>query len=566
MMLKEAFHRFFQKGRVWKILFLTVGLLLVAVRFFWLNEFPPGISHDEHEVVLSARSFWQKGVDISGVGFPKLFFATKGAGLAGFPSVFLSPIYGILKLSLSGVRLPYVFLNLVTIFTVSYLAYVLTKRKSVFGISLLVGLTSPWLFFYSRRVDESPVALVFTILGIVVFLKTRSDRKTFYSIPPFIISFFSYQGAKVVVPILVVLLVLVSNLKPKVKALFLALFLALPVVFFLYSYLSPDSTFHRRQSEMIFSKLNEYSLIVDEQRRDSIVFPFSNLYYNKYTYVLAQMFKNYIGFISPSFLFFKGDGVFSFGEHGLMLPVDIIFVLIGIAALVKLKDGGRVRAWQLVILLFATATVGSAIEAGDAQYIFRGFLLIPAFVILVSLGISFVRERVSFKDLYDILIVLLYFFFFLVFLFFFFFRYSITESENQFLSERILASYLHRAQQIAGLGKIVVVVPSPDAVRSEYDFFTGGLGTVDASTDCRLIESSATFIISSKMACPAEQGLKPVVIQNPEDTGAIFKIYNDKLCLGAELTSYRRYHLVSDYAVEQMDNATFCNRWIGRYE
>jgi 4-amino-4-deoxy-L-arabinose transferase-like glycosyltransferase len=566
-MLKEAFHRFFQKGRVWKILFLTIGLLLVAVRFLWLNEFPPGINHDEYEVILSARSIWQKGVDISGVGFPQLLFATQtGAGIAGLPSFILSPFYGIFNLSVWGVRIPYVLVSLLTIFSIAYIAFLLTKRRSVFWISILVGLTNPWLFFYSRAPTEAPIALIFATLGLIVFLKAKDEIDTLYSIPLFIASFFSYQGAKITVPIFVFFLILAAKLKTKVKASFLALFFIVPIIYFLYSYFSPASTFHKRQSELIFSKINEYSQMVDEQRRDSITFPFSNFYYNKYTYLVDQVFKKYVGFISPDFLFFKGDEAVLFEEHGLMLPTEIIFILIGIIAISKYNLDKRIETWQVFLMFFIAGPLSSAISYYNSQYIYRGFLLIPGFVILSSLGIIFLRDRVDFTGMYDLLVAFFYCLFFLFFLIFFFFRYPVKEGENHFLSERVLSSYISRVQKLRLSDKIVVVSPSPGAVRGEYSFFSSGSGQVEASADCQSINNRATFIISSKMACPAEQGLKPVVIQNPEDTGAIFKIYNDKLCLGAELTSYRRYHLVSDYAVEQMDNATFCNRWIGRYE
>jgi 4-amino-4-deoxy-L-arabinose transferase-like glycosyltransferase len=148
-MLKEVFHRFFQKGRVWKILFLLLLSALIAVRFLWLNEFPPGINHDETDVTLSSKSIWKTGRDISGVPFPKFFFSTQtDAGLAMFPSFIFSPIYGLTKLSAWGDRLPYVVVNIITVFAISYLAYLLTRKKSVFWLALFVSLTKLVVEYY----------------------------------------------------------------------------------------------------------------------------------------------------------------------------------------------------------------------------------------------------------------------------------------------------------------------------------------------------------------------------------------------------------------------------------
>jgi hypothetical protein len=566
-MLRKAFHQFFQKNKVWKILGLLVITLLIAVRFLWLNEFPPGINHDETDVTLSARSIWKTGKDISGVPFPSYFFFTKtDAGLAMLPSTIFSPIYGLFKLSAWGDRLPYVFVNLLTVFAISYLAYILTKKKSIFWISLFVSLTNPWLFYYSKVANESPLALLFVLIGIIVFLKAKIDTKVLYSIPLFLASFFSYQGAKVTIPIFVILFVLFSKIARNLKFKYLLIFLVLPVIYYLVSYFSGGSTFHKRQNELIFSKLPYYSSITNEQRRGSIDFPLKNLYYNKYSYLTGQVLKKYVSFISPEFLFFRGDEAVLFEEQGLMLLVDLIFILIGLAVISRYRSGKRMDAWALVALLFISGTTSSAISVSSTQYIYRGYLLIPGLILLIVFGIDFLAEKLRFSPIHYLLIGLIYLFSFVWFLVFFFFRHPILGQENNFLSERVLSSYLVRLEFQNKLDGVSVVTPFPERVRGEYYFFSNSDTSPDISEDCGNINPENTFVISSKIICPQEKDLKPIVIQNQIDTGAIFKIYNDKLCTGINMVPYRRSHFVSDYNIEKMDNATFCNRWIGKYE
>src|SRR3990172_7963576 len=120
------------------IFILLLGLLLLGTvtRFLWLDRFPVGISHDEAEVLLSAKTYWLFGTDISSTSFPKSIFTNlTSGGLSGLPSFLLT-------------------------------------------------------------------------IGIYLLFKLKGS-KIFYSLIPFIFSFFSYFGAKPVILLLLPLLLIV---------------------------------------------------------------------------------------------------------------------------------------------------------------------------------------------------------------------------------------------------------------------------------------------------------------------------------------------------------------------
>src|SRR3989304_3503317 len=146
-MLKKVLRIFSQNKR-----YLPIFLLIsfgIIVRFLWLDRFPVGINHDEAEVVLSAKSYWRLGTDISGIGFPLSLVANEtAAGMSGLPSFVLTPFFGPLATSLSNIRLIYLLLNLATLGLIVGIVRFFSKSNVLSLFIVLVGLINPWFFIY----------------------------------------------------------------------------------------------------------------------------------------------------------------------------------------------------------------------------------------------------------------------------------------------------------------------------------------------------------------------------------------------------------------------------------
>ena len=164
------------------------------------------------------------------------------------------------------------------------------------------------------------------------------------------------------------------------------------------------------------------------------------------------------------------------------------------------------------------------------------------------------------------------------FLYFYYFRFPISAQENYFLSERILANYLNRNSE----KNIVIVTINPRAVFLEKAFYSDsnsqefmlsqllnsrGSGEFDYKnikfTDqCpEELNANKIYVIHRDIGCQMDLNYA-YLIQDQKDSGAVFTIYNDNLCEDINLDPWRREHFVSDYLIEGMDKATFCNRWI----
>lgn len=583
----EKVSKLSSRDKLLIFILVAVSFILISIRFLWIDRFPVGITHDDSEVLLSAWTYISHGTDSSGTSFPMSIFSNNTAGgLAGLPSAILAPIVGNFSFSLFVARLPYVFLNIATIIILALFVYRLLKDKRLAIIVFLVGLVNPWLFVYSRYPTEAPFSLFFIILGMYMLFSLKGKMLIFSALP-FAAGFFSYFGAKPVIPLLVIALVIIhakfwhkESLKIYLSLLgVFALSVAIYLVYFLNA--SSGSTFTRRASnETVFSNFEKYSMQADEQRRGSIDYPFKNLIYNKYTNFVKDELEKVTGVFSPQFLFLGGDelSVYRLGEHGVIYFIDGIFIILGIVYIQKLDKNKKGLIVSLLVSGVVIALVPSAISrVGGTSYFFRSFFLIPWLIILISMGINFlIQGSAKRKTISAVLIATIYLVFFISFLTFFFFRYSVREQENHFLSERILANYISRVDKITDKS-IVVGTVSPHDTYLEFLLYSNYLdkdtilfapsenphiGKISFISKCEPATIDKIVILDSRLNCDKLGNQNPSGIYNQKDAGEQFLIYNDILCNSQNLDQWRRHHLIDDYLIESMSIEEFCNRWI----
>lgn len=552
-MLKKALKQFSQNKYS---LIIIVGLLiLVAIRFVWLNEFPVGVLHDEIDVSLSSKYYFEKGTDISGIKFPKSLFVTNSwASISGLPSYLLTNIYGPFSLTPLVIRIPYVVISLITALVISLLVYEITKLKKTAILSCLISLMNPWLYFYSRQPTEAPFSLLFALFGTYLFLKLKNNNRL-WSLIFFVPSFYSYFGAKPVIPIFIILFVIgynkfVDKLSAKTIYIFVLSSILLVVTYFWISRYYGGGTLNQRENQLTFLNFDRYSNIVNIKRRESIDFPFRDIFYNKYTVFVGISIYKVLGPFSPNFLFLSGDSVVPFEDHGVLYYIDLPLILLGIYYFIGTNDKKEKELFFLTILLLISGAVGPGVSLMGDQFVFRAFLQIPAYIILIAYAFS--------KMNYKILIValIIYVVSFVNFLVFFFFRYSISQQDNHFITERVIASYIKRVNN-----NVTMVTSEPERLYYQAEFYNDDADRelfVDKCLDNYLI--SKTYIVDAKLDCKINNDF--IVIQNQKDSGVKYKIINDKLCNQNLLTNYRRNHLISDYNIEAMDDKIFCNRWI----
>lgn len=585
-MLKKVFTTFSQNKKLIPILLLLI--IAVVARFYWIDKFPSGIDHDELEVVLSAKTYWRYGVDISNIPFPlSLFSNDTEAGLAGLPSFLLAPVLGPFNLNLRLVRLPYVILSLLTLVFLAKVVYELTKNTVFASAVFAVGLINPWFFTFSRETTESSFAIFFIILGI--YLLFKKERRLISSSLSFIVAFYSYFGAKPILILLVPSIYFISYVfetRRNLKKYFVpvSLFLVAAGAYFVISLIfSSNKTLSRRiDNEAEFLKLGIYSSQVDELRRSSIDFPFRNIFYNKITVGSREMARKYTGWASSDFLFLGGDprAMYRYEDHGVLYLADYFLIFLGIAGVFLIKSNKKRNILiSILVMFFVLGPLPSTISAYGTSYYFRGFLLMPAFIILLAAGATLIYEKLPgrLKLLYLYSVSALYFFLFINFLVFFFFRYPVKQHSNNYLDGRVMANYVIRSLQKDN--KLTVITTSAYYANNAIQFYRESFGGEVKPTemkdyykyeglvlteDCEDFNKDGVVLVDTKNECKLDLKEQPLLIQNQKDAGVIFKIYGDKLCDGIETPPWRRRHLVLDYEIETMSREEFCNRWVAK--
>ncbi len=585
-MLKEALKQFFQnnsqflqKNKLLSILLVIIAFASICFRFLWLDKFPGGMDADQIEVALSIKTFHLFGTDSSGVKFYNSIFSNNTkAGIAALPSIILAP-FAFFNLNLTNIRTIFVLVNILTIILLALLVNDFTNDKRLSYITFFVGILNPWLYSYSRMPTEAPFALLILVFAIYLLFK-KKRKNIFISLPFFILSFYSYFGFKpllyLLVPWLLSLHYLFNSKKDLRKyIIFTLIFIAFSSIYFIFSRLSGSDTFSRRSAEeLVLLNPESVSVRVDEYRRASINFPYKDVLINKYTFTALEFVRKYTSWISSDFLFWKGDmrGIYIFGDHGLFYLIDFVFMIVGILALNKFK-----KLKSVLFSLFIIAPIPTALSLNGDSFYYRGVLFIPVFIILISLGINYSYKKVNnqIRLYYFPFLLFVYMVFFLIFLMFYFFRYPVKQHDNNFLSGRIISSYLNRN---SNSNNIKVITTSPYSLINEYIFYNNLteeslyqlskeknkyiMNNITITNECKTEYNSDVLLYDTRVNCNQNFGEEFLVIQNQSDSGVSFKIFNDSLCKSFVTTSYRRSHLISDYNIEMMDNEMFCNRWI----
>lgn len=568
--------------RIWLLILFLIGVVLILSRFLYLDRFPVGMTHDELEYILSAKTYFSSGVDLSNTPFPKSIFQTKTEGVISFlPALFLSPYYGLVPLNQFTARLPYVIISLLTAITLYLITKKLFNNKYVALVTLLLYLINPWSFYLSRTASDTAFSLLFYLLGIF-FILDSSKKKLVLSFIFFTFGFFSYHGAKpILIPLVVMCLIYryflsKNKLNFKQASIFLGGIVVVFGFYFLGNLLFSESINQSRSQDIIFLNQELISPIVDTERKAVIESPLKDIFINKVTVTLRIFTQKYLTAFSPDVLFLSGDtrGTYRFGYHGLFFIIDFIFILIGLINLFKKYP----TKTKFLLALIIISPLTTAISVVETSVINRSFLLLPLLVIFSAYGIltsyQFIYKKtnsvVSF--LFLALIVLVSF---TNFIHFYFFQFPVIGQENYFFSQRIIANYVERNKN----QKMVVVDNEPREVFLESVFYMNenqsstlkefvtrqeykinNVVFLDSCPD--KIDPQTTYIINRSFSgCITDkENLK--TINEEQFGGQLYYIVNDTLCKTSQSQPWLRFRLVNDYSVEKLSNHEFCKTWI----
>jgi 4-amino-4-deoxy-L-arabinose transferase-like glycosyltransferase len=374
--------------RYTKLFLILIVLLAGILRFYRIQNVPPGLYIDEVSSAYNGYSVFQTGKDEHGKSYPLWFEAFGEYKMPGLIyATGLSTF--ILGKSEFAVRLPSALLGTLTVLLLYFLLEKLLSfdrklffRESIFRylplLSSFLLAIAPWHIQFSRGAFDATLALFFYTGGFLLYAYYWGKRRFTYLLGSFLLfslTLYTYNAYRITSVItLLILTVLHLQTFPNLKKHILTsgiivILLMMPVVQFSLTgagvvRFAQTSAFTELKNVLFVEKIVQYPSV----------------------YI-----KNYLSYFSPNFLFVFGDGI---GRHqipgwGVLYRWMWPFLLIGLYGLLKNSSSFLTR---LTILLFLLAPLSAAL-AVPSPHSLRSLLMVIPITITLAAGLLLLLNK-----------------------------------------------------------------------------------------------------------------------------------------------------------------------------
>jgi 4-amino-4-deoxy-L-arabinose transferase-like glycosyltransferase len=373
--------KFFHKNKI----IIVLGLIVIIAAFFrfWhLTQIPLGFNADEAAIGYNSWSILNTGRDEFGNFLPVAF--TSFGDFKPPLYIYLSiPSVAIFGLTEFAVRSPSAFFGVLTVIITFFLTQELFGKFWISASAAFILSISPWHIHYSRGGWETNLFTFLLTLGMYLFLKALKDKKFLYlSAFVFALSFYSYQGARLVTPFLVMLLFLFfkSNLfkfkKHFIGSIFLGFLILLPAFYTFFT----GAAFSRFSGVSIFADSGPFwqvnELRGQHTNPNSYLVQFIHNKVESYSIVALKNFSSHFG---GDFLFIKGDPIprNNIVGQGPLLLFSLPFLVLGSFFLLR----NRSKFWFLPYILLLAAPSASALTFQSPQALRSASMVVPLAII-----------------------------------------------------------------------------------------------------------------------------------------------------------------------------------------
>lgn len=376
---------FLKKHLLWVLFFL-----FVIIRLPYLDQL--NLLHDERDIVLSGYSIAKTGQDLYKNTAP-LNFKNINPNNPLF-AIYYSSVWSFINplRSVFYARFPFVLVSGLLIFLVYELIKIITKDRQKALLTTVVLCFSPWIYHITRLALDIPLALVFLICGTCLYLK--KNRLSAYLF--FILTAYTYQGFKLLVPFLVVYLELFFYLKEKNFVKFIkknCLNLIFIILLFSSGFLIESDLTKNRLKEIVFFNPKKTSEEVIFRRNTSTASTVvKSIFDNKLTAAFDYILINFIKGQDLSYLFKEGEStaINSNIASGQFLLIIIIFYYFGIMSLGKKST----KEDYYIIGFSVVGMVPSLLSALGVSFSIRSAFSAVGFSYLIGLGLIYGKQAI----------------------------------------------------------------------------------------------------------------------------------------------------------------------------
>jgi len=424
------------------ILLIAIVIFAACLRFYNLGSNPPSLTWDEAAWGYNAYSLGIDGKDEFGKFLPITYLESFGdfkPPLYAYLDIFPVKLFGLNEFA---TRFPSAFFGVLTVLLTFFLVKEIFpnfERKKVIPIALISSLLlaiSPWHILLSRAAFEANVASFLIVLGVFLFLYSIKRRSWLFvfSIVSFVLSMYTFNTARIVVPLLVLGLtigmgkeIIGGFVKKFIVSAVVGFIIFLPLLLFL---LTPQASL-RYQEVNIFTDPSIVQRSNQEIENDNQAF-WSKVIHNRRVNYGIEYLKHYFDNLKPDYLFIKGDGnpKFSIQDVGQMYIWEIPFFLSGLFIIFR-KRGKYfwiIPYWLIVGIIPAGV-------ARETPHALRTETILPTIQIITAIGLFFLISnmkkewgKINIQKIAIVAIILIAIFNFLYFYHNYFAHYSNTYS------------------------------------------------------------------------------------------------------------------------------------------
>ena len=581
-----------------RTLFSLFVVVLIVSRFFLLSQIPTGIHYDELVYVLQAKAFLLSGSDLIGTWNPWRLMPltsqhaelTTLALLPGF-WLFANPL-------LAGRFMPAV-LGITFPFLAGWLAWNLWRERKISWVTVFVAAFNPWVWQLSRM-SFDPLPGIWLIFLAAAIITARKFSHKWLVLPITFLSFFHYQGYKIlIVPWVVLWSYFAWHWQKTIsKQLFwtVAIF-AFGLFTFWYAVLLPSQGANQRNQKTIFYDQTFKDQIVSNvmtDRRLSLDNQLQPIAHNKFQALSEYLIKRYVSNFDFATLFILGEpnlSPFSVWSHGFFYMIDLPLLFYGLWVMFTRKKWHRAAfIWGILFLIMPLPRLLTTV---NEWMIFRGSIGYMLMLFPIAIGLTALLTQP--KQWLKWGVIALYGLFIARFTYDYFYRYPLYSTNGLYFEQRVLASYLHRQPANTSItdytsepefllfsylnyNRLVDNNSLPD-IRQNLQHGQYRYDNVTFTNECvPEINNTTGLVITERNQphCPPaglteaeikllDLALEPgnsLSISSPLDSGEIFWIYNDALCQHFVLTTFVDVNHLTELAVEQLADQRFCELWI----
>jgi len=422
----------FKSKKIYLPALILILLISFFLRFYKLNSIPNGPEWDEASVGYNAFSIAKTGFDEWGNKFPLIFSAFGD---------FKNPVYiyltalvvKIIGLSIFSTRFINAFSGSLLIFIWYLIAKLSTKNEKLSLLTAFFLAFSPFGIYFSRIAGDGMMLSVFLISCGIMFELLYIERKKpiffLVSVISLLFSIFTYNLARVISPILIILILFLNIKISQNKKIYLVVLFTVFLFALLFLKQFGVNLKSRLQYVGIFGEEKGTVLRIKEYREHDKNSLISRITHNKLTGYGVTLAENYVAYFSTQFLLGFNDSHLVYESHYPPLFIAMIpFFYFGIVLLIKKlfeKTGPENKAGKIILLsLLFIAPIPAVISEGISGK--RSLAMFGIMQFLSAYGLIFFFDNLkdlSQKKIIKFIVLLLISINLIHYLFFYFFSF-----------------------------------------------------------------------------------------------------------------------------------------------